>query len=143
MRRWHLTLFLAILAAAGVALATTLQVRRMATPAEPQVQVIGPRHQAPTEVVEVLEVTPVEQVPEVAPPPHVQPRPTPPERPVVPVRPPRHLELGVHPIHVDDGELAPNAIPELNEPRQKPILQQLPPDEPPGIGDGCPACGMG
>ncbi|MCA9493610.1 MAG: hypothetical protein KC621_26945 [Myxococcales bacterium] len=139
MRRWHLTLFLAILAAAGVALATTLRVQRSAEPVPmevPPIAVVAVPEVI--EVVEVVEIPPVEVVPEVTPPPHL--RPPPPT-----LWPPRarHVDPGVHPIHVDEGEVAPSAIPELNEPRPRPILKQLPPDEPPGIEEGCPACGMG
>lgn len=140
MRRWHLTLFLAILAAAGVALATTLRVRhRAAEPSGPAlVEQVAPL--VVPEVLQTVEITPVPELtspPEVLPPPPPEP-PRPPRPPVVP-----HVDPGVHPIHVDDGELAPNVIPELNEPRPRPVLRQLPPDEPPPIERGCPACGMG
>lgn len=146
MRRWHLTVFLALLAAAGIAMATTLTygpvrvLGRAAVRSEPAPIAAPSVEPIPTAPVVVEPVAVVEAVPP-APLPEVAVEPPRPPRPPLPAQDP-----GVHPIHVDQG-LSAGGIPELAEPQRPirpapPVIQVLPPD-PPTIPDGCPACGMG
>jgi hypothetical protein len=143
MKRWHLTLALTLLAAAGAAIVGGLPVvdavvgaarptpEPPLAPAPPTASTLtpAPAEQEPVPAVEVLATPPA---PPTAPPP---PR---------PVAAPPEGHDGVHPIHTDpgDAEPPPSIIPETRDrPRPHPI-RALPPD-PPVTSDYCPPCGRG